>query len=62
MSPFDWKGPSVTGDKRVVRRGRPALYDAQERKQRHQAAALASYHRLNFAGKRGLTQQIRENT
>jgi len=44
MNAFHWHGPSAITAKQIVKRGRPRLYDDEERKQRHRQAALAWHH------------------
>jgi len=44
MNAFHWRGPSTVQIERPPR-GRPRLYDDEERKQRHREAALAAYHK-----------------
>lgn len=45
MSVFDWRGPSTVQIERPPR-GRPRLYDDEERAQRHREAALR-WHQAN---------------
>ena len=44
MSVFDWRGPSTVQIERPPR-GRPRLYDDEQRKQRHREAALRHYYK-----------------